>query len=302
MVHEETVAVKRGNRLGIGVFRLSARAFGLRGAYGLLYIVCLYYLAFDRQARSSSLAYLRRRFPEHGRLRLLRDAYRLLIEQGKSLVDRYAILAGAETLDVRLEASETRDRVLADKTKGFILLTAHIGNWQAAMFALRRFGRTVHVMMRPEDNAAVRDSLKLEGAEERVRFLFTDDSLGGVIEAMKAIERGEIVSIMGDRAYEYAAADVSFLGGTVRFPVGAFTIAAAAKCPLVVLLSARTGVNRYSVDVSRQIEPPAGRRKEKDAAIRAAVQEFARVLEEYVAEHPYQWFAFRDLCADAAEQ
>jgi len=300
MVQQEAVAVKRGNRLGIGIFRLSARAFGLRGAYGLLYIVCLYYLAFDRTARTSAMAYVRRRFIGHGRLRRLWDVYLLMIEQGKSLVDRYAILSGAEPLDLKFVTGATGKWVLEDKTRGFILLTAHIGNWQAAMLALRRFGRTVHVMMRPEDNEAVRDSLQLDGAQERVRFLFTDDSLGGVIEAMKAIDKGEIVSIMGDRAYGYASAGVSFLGGLVRFPIGAFTIAAAAKCPVVVLLSARTGVNRYVVDVSHMIEPPRGSRRDKGTALQGAVQEYARVLEEYVAAHPYQWFAFRDLWTDEA--
>jgi predicted LPLAT superfamily acyltransferase len=29
--------------------------------------------------------------------------------------------------------------------------------------------------------------------------------------------------------------------------------------------------------------------------MKAAVQEFAGILEEYVAEHPYQWFMFRDV-------
>ena len=39
---------KRGNELGLWFFMVFLRLFGLRGAYGLLYIVCLYYVIFGR--------------------------------------------------------------------------------------------------------------------------------------------------------------------------------------------------------------------------------------------------------------
>jgi predicted LPLAT superfamily acyltransferase len=33
----------------------------------------------------------------------------------------------------------------------------------------------------------------------------------------------------------------------------------------------------------------------KDEEIKAALQEFADVLEEFVKAYPFQWFAFRDV-------
>jgi hypothetical protein len=47
MPPKKNVERKRGNRVGFWFFRAAARAFGLRGAYGLLYFVSLYYLLFD---------------------------------------------------------------------------------------------------------------------------------------------------------------------------------------------------------------------------------------------------------------
>jgi predicted LPLAT superfamily acyltransferase len=81
----------------------------------------------------------------------------------------------------------------------------------------------------------------------------------------------------------------------VRFPVGAFTLAAAAQCPVVVLLSAKIGPKQYVTDVSHIIPPPAGRRGKREGEMKVAVQQFADILEGYVAEHPYQWFVFRDV-------
>jgi predicted LPLAT superfamily acyltransferase len=116
-----------------------------------------------------------------------------------------------------------------------------------------------------------------------------------VIEAMKALKNGDLVSIMGDRTYGFSAAEASFLGGDVRFPYGAFSLASAMQCPVVVLLSAKIGVKKYIVDVSHIIPAPAGARGKKDEEIKAALQEFADVLEEYVTAYPFQWFAFRDV-------
>jgi len=286
---------KRGNRLGFWFFRTVIRTVGLRGAYGFLYFVSFYYLVFDRAAVRASLAYTRRRFPRHGMVRQLFDVYLLFVSQGKSLIDRFYVIAGGSALGIQIQGYEKLKNILAVSQKGVILLTAHVGNWQVAMTALRNLGKTVYLMMRPEDNAAVRESLNIGSSEDRVRVLYTNDSLGGVIEAVKALDRGDLVSIMGDRTYEYDAMEATLLGGGVRFPYGAFSIAAATQCPVVVLLSAKISAKKYIVDVSHIIEPPSGGRGKKQEAIRACVAEYARVLERYAESYPYQWFVFRDM-------
>jgi predicted LPLAT superfamily acyltransferase len=286
---------KRGNRLGFWFFRTMMKLFGLRGAYGLLYFVALHYLIFDRAIVRASLAYIKRRFPEHGNLRCFLDVYYLFVSQGKNLIDRYAIAAGYEGIAMEFIGREKIQDLLKDNNKGFILLTAHVGNWQAAMTALKGFGKTVSLMMRPEDNIAVKNALNIYDEDDKVKVILTDDSLGGVVEAMKAIKQGGLVSIMGDRTYGYSATEASFLGANVQFPYGAFSLATALQCPVIVLLSAKVGARKYIVDVSHIIALPVGVRSKKEEELKAAVQEFAHVLEEYVKAYPYQWFVFRDI-------
>jgi predicted LPLAT superfamily acyltransferase len=294
MLLKKGVERKRGNQLGFWFFRMAVKLFGLGGSYGLLYFVGLYYLIVDRPLVAASLAYTRRRFPEHGAIRQLFDVYLLFVSQGKSLIDRYAVAAGYSDIAMEIRGYEKLE-YLAGQEKGFILLTAHVGNWQVAMTALSRFGKTVYLMMRPEDNIAVKNTLNIDNEEENVKIISTDDSLNGVIEAMKAVKKGNLVSIMGDRTYGFSAAEASFLGGDVRFPYGAFSLASAVQCPVVVLLSAKIGVKKYIVDVSHIIPAPAGARGMKDEEIKAALQKFADVLEEFVKAYPFQWFAFRDV-------
>jgi predicted LPLAT superfamily acyltransferase len=286
---------KRGNRLGFWFFRTAVRIFGLRGTYGLLYFVSLYYLAFDRAAVAASMAYVRRRFPDHGVLRKLFDVYLLFVNQGESLIDRHYVAGGGKDISLELVGYEKINNLLTEGQKGLILLTAHVGNWQVAMTSLSKLNRDVYLMMRPEDNAAVKEALNIDSEKESVRIIYTDGAMGGVIEALKAINRGDIVSIMGDRTYGYGSMEASLLGGNVRFPYGAFSLASAAQCPVAVLLSAKAGATKHVTDVSHVIDPPSGRQGNKDAEILACVQEFARVLEEYAVRNPYQWFVFRDM-------
>jgi predicted LPLAT superfamily acyltransferase len=295
MSPKKGVERKRGNRLGFWLFRIAAKIFGLRGAYGLLYFVCLYYVIVDRAAVAASMAYVRRRFPDHGMLRRQFDVYLLFVNQGESLIDRYYVAAGGSDIELELQGYEKITNHLAEGRQGMIFLTAHVGNWQVATTALRKLNRTVYLMMRPEDNAAVKEALNIDNEQETIKVLYTDGSLGGVVEALKAIGQGGIVSIMGDRAYGYGSREALLLGGSVRFPYGAFSLAAAARCPVAVLLSAKVGVKKYVTDISHVINPPGGVRGSKEAEVAACVQEFARILEEYAIHYPYQWFVFRDM-------
>lgn len=295
MGHSRRVERRRGNRLGFWFFHGAVRLFGLGGAYGFLYFVGLYYLIVDRGLVVETLAYVRRRFPDHGPLRRLFDVYLLFVSQGKGLIDRFALAAGYSDISIDIRGFDELKRLYSESGKGFILLTAHVGTWQVAMTALHGIGKTVHLMMRPEDNLAVKQALNIDGEAERIKVIFTDDSLGGVIDAIKAIEQGDLVSIMGDRVYGFSSAEATFLGDRVRFPHGAFTLAAAVQCPVVVLLSAKVGTKKYVVDVTHIIPPPAGGRRKRDTAMEEALQEFADVLEAFVREYPYQWFVFRDM-------
>src|SRR5512135_114065 len=112
MSPRNTVERKRGNRLGFWFFRTAARIFGLRGAYGLLYFVGLYYLIFDRAAVAASLAYVDRRFPGHPATRKIWDVYRLFVSQGRNLIDRYYVASGRDDIEIDIKGYENVQRLL----------------------------------------------------------------------------------------------------------------------------------------------------------------------------------------------
>jgi predicted LPLAT superfamily acyltransferase len=285
---------RRGNWLGIWFFKTLIRLTGLRGAYALLYFVCLHYAVFDRAAVRLALPYILRRFPNKNRFQRWWTAYLLFVAQGKNLIDRHVLIAGAVDFDTTIVGYDAVVK-LSEKKQGFILLTSHVGNWQSAMHSLEKLEKTVHLLMRPEDNPAIQSAVKVDAEASRIKIISPDQAFGGTVEVMKALEEGDLVSIMGDRTYGSDSVEVTFLGDTARFPYSAFHIAASEGCPIVILLSSKTGTTSYSVDMAAILNPTRLRGKDRKEQLRSEVQAYARILEKYLLAHPLQYFIFHDI-------
>ena len=120
--------------------------------------------------------------------------------------------------------------------------------------------------------------------------------MGGVLEMVESLKKGEVLSVMGDRLLGSAkgAAMVDFLGGKVFFPFSAFKIAAATGAPIGVLFSYKSGPAVYTLELAKVIRVPADAGK-RDRDFRPYVREFAQALESYTTMHPYQFFNFYDM-------
>ncbi len=293
---------KRNARGWFWFFRLVLVLFGLRGAYLLLYFVCLHYLVFDRAAVTATLAYVQRRFPACGVFKERLHIYRIFVSQGRGIIDRFAATAGGKTFRTRFKGREKVQSLIRKNDSGFVLLTAHLGNWMLAMTSLGNLNRKVYLVVRPEDNPVAVRSLNLSEENEFIKIISPEQGLSGVIEMMKALGEGNIVSIMGDRCYDFVTVEVDFLGAKAMFPCGAFSIAAASGVPVVVLLSAKLSTNEYMVDMSNIFYPSYEEGVNKKEQLAAWVQDFSRLLEQYVNQYPYQSLLFYDVWKQAGEK
>jgi predicted LPLAT superfamily acyltransferase len=286
---------RRGNQLGIWFFAAFLRVFGLRGAYGLLYVVSCYYVLVDRSLVESALPYIRRRFPGSTPLQERLHALRLFVSQGKQLIDRYAAVSGKGVFQVRLEADQEFVSRIRDPNQGAILLTSHGGNWQVAMTALGELGKAVHLVMVPERNPALERWLQPEGEAGKVRIISPRQYLGGVVEIMNALRNGHVVSMMGDRRYGARAVEVDFLGEKAWFPYSAFSLAAAVGCPLVVLKTIKASTYCYVVDLTKVLYPRCESGRDRVGQLQPWVQRFVDSIESFAGEHPYQCYLVRDV-------
>jgi lauroyl/myristoyl acyltransferase len=185
--------------------------------------------------------------------------------------------------------------LIRDSKKGVILLTSHQGNWQVAMTALKSVGKIVHLVMLPDENPALQEKLRPERVRGNVRIISPQQYLGGVVDILNALRKGDVVSIMGDRRYGARALEVSFLGDKAWFPYSAFSLAASAGCPVVVLRATKASAHRYVVDMSNVLYPRYVGRRNRAGQLQPWVQEFVTLMESFAEQHPYQCFLFRDV-------
>jgi predicted LPLAT superfamily acyltransferase len=217
--------------------------------------------------------------------------YRLFVSQGKCLIDRHAFNAGVRAFDFESHALQEIYQRLTKAGSGFVLLLAHVGGWQLALPHLRQLSgdRPVSLLMREAETADVRAHVR--GDDAGFHVILPDAGPGCVVEMVTRLQRGEIVSIMGDRAYGGQTVEVPFLGAPAHFPASAFAVARAAQCPVVALFVPKTGVTRYRIEPVL-FEAPL---RENRQSAREGVHAFAEALAAFSQRHPYQCYLFSDI-------
>jgi lauroyl/myristoyl acyltransferase len=182
------------------------------------------------------------------------------------------------------------DRVqpLLASRQGFVVATAHLGNWELAGRLLSPYGKTVNVLIAPEQYAEVQRLLREEHRPPSLRFVSNEDT-GGFVQLLMALRRGEIVAVQVDRGTGHRSdVPVNFFGLPVSLPAGPFMLARAAQVPVLPCFCVMRPDRRYEIYIGESIAVERG-----DEA--KALQQMAHVLEQYIALAPDQWFNFYDV-------
>jgi predicted LPLAT superfamily acyltransferase len=297
----ETGGPRIGNALGHRIFYALIRIAGRRAAYALLRCVVFYYVLLRPSVRRTAAHYLRRRFPEHTPVERFFDSYRMSFELGKVLVDRAVMgIRGPGEFQISLSGREQLQELLAEGN-GLVLVTAHVGCWQVAMATLGCLEAPVSMLMRREDGEPDRHYFEHSG-ESPYRIIDPTGFLGGALEMLGVLKRGEVLCVMGDRVMGSAgnAVPVDFLGDRAFFPFSAFKLASTTGAPVVVMFTCKTGPDSYALELARVIRVPQNLGR-SGAAAAPYVAEFAQSLEGFVEKHPYQFFNFFDLWTQVAD-
>lgn len=278
--------------LGHWFFYVTLRLFGHRGGIILLVPVVAIYTLCSRKIHKIISHYLRRRFPGESALRYRMHGYCNLLSFGKVLVERGWLGVGRHA---RLEGKfEGYDHLLEliKQGRGVVLLTGHVGNWQSALAHLENLPVKVYALMRYDQNAAAKHFFDLGKGRRQFEIIDADGDFGGMVDAVAALQRGEVVTIMADRYVRGSSSEVRFMGDQVRFPDGAYLLAASNSAPVAVIFAAKTGRNSYTLRLWDSFFPSYGERDERSAMLMDGTRRFAQSLEAYLKRYPYQWYNF----------
>jgi len=290
MTSQPNLSATRGNSIGIGIFKLLLNCGGYRISLLLAEIVTWFYAKFDRTAFDATANYLRLRFPEDASSvrKLKRHFHRLIYELAKMLIISYRMGSGK---DLPLEEIGMEH---LPEDGGVVFVLAHYGCWQAAMELLNRKNHwTVNIMARPDHNV---NMSKFEAVKKHHAFkvISTEGFSGGLIEASAALERGEAVVIMGDRAVDGTAAySADYLGGKIELPVSPWMVAARNNVPAIpVFTEFKDDPERIEIRYCRPIVFPFQSRRVRPDLLRPGMEQYARELEAAAMRSPYRVFRF----------
>jgi predicted LPLAT superfamily acyltransferase len=111
----------------------------------------------------------------------------------------------------------------------------------------------------------------------------------------ECLERGEIVGMLGDRAWRNErTCACDFLGAPAKFPLGPMLIAGLVQAPVVLFFGLYRGARRYEIRLEPFADAIALERRDREGSARPWVERYARRLEHHCRAAPYNWFNFYD--------
>ena len=193
-----------------------------------------------------------------------------------------------------VESVEGLDAYRASRAggKGAILVTAHLGTFEAGLAALTREERSVRVVFK-RDSVPAYERLRSR-LHEALGVIETpiDDGLTTWLALREALLADGVIVMQGDRAVPGQKSQVvPFLHGHVCLPTGPVRLAQLTGAPIIPVFAMPTRAGRYRVLLKPAIHVATNDDQSAGMAPAAALRAMADAIAEVVAEHPHQWLA-----------
>ena len=260
--------------------------------YCFMAIVVPFYMIFHHDSYLATYRFFRQRF-HLGRIKSFLKVYANHFRFGQVIIDRYAAYAGKK-FRFELDGNE-RFMELVNSERGFVQLSSHAGNYEMVGYGLTSTAKKINGLFYGGESKVMMDFRRKILAMHNVNLIEVDESMSHIFNMNAAIDRGEIVSMTGDRLFGSSKAiKCMFLGKEAIFPMGPFALAVQKEVPMLAVFSMRYK-GRYRVYV-RDIE------QDESLPIRARMtdmaKKFASELENVVRMYPTQWFNYYDFWKD----
>jgi KDO2-lipid IV(A) lauroyltransferase len=240
-----------------------------------------------RRVRASLRRVLGPRAPyleERDVLRTFRD-YAACLAEGLGAERREA--AGAR---VEVRGQEHLTETLA-AGRGAVLVTAHVGPWDAAARHLSaNVSAEVVLVMTAEPDSAARALHEEVRRSAGIRVLYVGQTPLDALPLLHHLRRGGVAAFQLDRPAPSARAlETQLFGRPFSVPEGPFRIAALAQVPVLPLFASRSDYLSYVVEVG---SPERCENTPDEGELAQVAQRCVARMERFIAAHPTQWFDF----------
>jgi KDO2-lipid IV(A) lauroyltransferase len=183
--------------------------------------------------------------------------------------------------------TENFDRCL-NEGRGAIVVVGHQGNWEMIGVACTLAGYPVHSLMRPIDNPWIDAYLRHFRTLTGQTMIPRDRALG---EMIRVLQRKKFLIVQVDQDARESGVYVNFFGRPASTHRAAATLSLKYNVPVVLANMYREGTINHCV-ISTPFYPE-DYKSLRDPA-KAMTQAITDRLEEYIRQHPEQWFWIHD--------
>ncbi len=290
-----------GLRLTVGVFRVCGRG----PTAVVVHLVVAYFWLTDPPRRRASLEYLKRVAATPGGLATLGGTpgwlttYRHFQAFGTSILDRFALVSAKTAFPAPTVHGQEHLDQLAEQGRGAILLGSHLGNLEACRLLAKEHPVPIHAVMHAPETDRFRLVMRRTGRDSHQRVIHTEKgAIQAAFDIRAAVERGELVAILGDRVaagQRQPTSLVSFFGGDVLLPHGPLVLAGLIGCPVLLAFGLRQPGGSYQLQFEPFAEHVELERATRQQVLSRLLQAYAARLEEQCTRVPLQWFNFHNV-------
>lgn len=209
------------------------------------------------------------------------------------ILDRFYMMAGGR-FDFEVENYHLYQE-LADEDPGFMILNAHVGNYELAGYTLVADKKRFNVLVFGGETEAVTENRNKMFAGTNIRMIPVRNDMSHLFELSNALDNGESVSFPSDRVLSgQRTIECTFLGTPTQFPMGPFALAVQRDIAVLCVNVMKVSAKKYKVYVSK-LQKDGDTKKEQMASL---ARQFAGHLEEVLSQYPEQWFNYYEFWND----
>lgn len=174
--------------------------------------------------------------------------------------------------------------------RGAILVTAHLGSFEAGLAALADEEKHIRVVFRRDASSAFEQARSRLRTRLGVREAPIDAGWDSWMPLRDALRNNEVVVMQGDRAVPGQRSEAApVLHGHVRLPTGPVRLARITGSPIIPVFAPRQPDGRYWIVLDSPIEPAGTDGSTHDLGAGHELGAIARAISAVVSRYPAQW-------------
>ncbi len=249
-------------------------------------------ILFMPTACRAAWRYQRQRLHKKG-LSACFGVWRQFFAMSHVVLDRFAAFAGQPFTIRRDDPTDLMNR-LQHQPDGFVILSSHVGNQELAGYFTASL-KPMQVLIYLGDTETMNHERALLFEKNNLHFLPIRTDGSHIFDMHQALQRGEVLSIHGDRVFaDSRTLQAPLLGADATFPEGPFRVAAVERLPVLTMFMLRTAHNTYELRI-RGLSRPDDSALSNRALAEQLLERYAAEIENALRDYPEQWFNFYDV-------